>query len=818
MRKCMIPVTLLLLLAAPSFVLWAQEAGTATVGGKPIAAIQFENLHSVSETELNGLMAQYLGKEYNTQLMVEIQSKLYALDYFRQVKPQAALTKDKERVVVTIVVEERPTVDSIVVDGNNQLRKGIILDDVLTKRGDLLSRSTVRMDEQNIVDVYKERGYLNVSVNSRVEEKEEKNSAVVYFSVEEGNQTVLEEIRFKGNGNLASDGTLKGVMETKEKGFLRSGVFEENKFQDDLRKIRQYYQNHGYVDVEIEEVVRKPREDKDNKRINLIITVVIAEGDQYTFQGIDFEGNSLFTDEELRESYFLDKGDVYNKQKFDSGYQRMSDKYYENGYIFNEIRRQEEKDKEKDHISFTVSIVEKGRAHIENIIIKGNTKTDEEVIRREIPLEEGDVFNKKKVIQGMRNLYNLQYFSGIEPETHQGSAQGLMDLAFNVEEGKTADILFGISFSGAADFPVSGQIKWTDRNFRGKGQTLGLESNFNPVSQSIALSFRENWLFGRRWQLGGSLEYDHKLSTASQDKIPPFGEVDSVEAGQMEYNTHSVGIDLSTGYSKYTGFGRFTGSVGGGSSLNYTTYDEDLYRPYREDLRKSLNEWTFGNRIWTKGVYDIRDYTYNPHKGFYLSETLTSAGSFLGGHDQYFKHQTRADFYWPLLDIPITDTWNLEYILKLHSVFSSVEHPIGGGEIQNGPIQRIDGMFIGRGWNNASVVLNAETDIVNPRVLWYHNAEIRMPISEQFLWWDTFLDAAALWDNKEAIPRSTYKDYFYSVGTGLRIAYRQFPLALYLTKRYRFDEEGWRDESHFFTGDDGLPSMNLLLTFGIDIF
>ena len=126
------------------------------------------------------------------------------------------------------------------------------------------------------------------------------------------------------------------------------------------------------------------------------------------------------------------------------------------------------------------AIVERPRAHIENITVKGNTKTKDKVILREIPLEPGDVFSKAKFVEGIGNLYNLQYFTTVTPETPRGSTDGLMDLVLNVEEGKTADISFGLSFSGTANFPISAQIKWTEKNFMGTGQTLGLDSTFSP--------------------------------------------------------------------------------------------------------------------------------------------------------------------------------------------------------------------------------------------------------------------------------------------------------------------------------------------------
>ena len=161
---------------------------------------------------------------------------------------------------------------------------------------------------------------------------------------------------------------------------------------------------------------------------------------------------------------------------------RLSDLYYNDGYIYNDIQLNEVRDKENNTVSYTLNIIEKGRAHIENIIIKGNVKTLDYVLYRELPMLEGDIFSKGKVIAGIQNLYNTGLFSTVAPETPYGSAEGLMDLVINVEEGKNTDIQFGVTFTGAAgEYPVAGFLKWNENNFRGRGQTLSIGTELSPI-------------------------------------------------------------------------------------------------------------------------------------------------------------------------------------------------------------------------------------------------------------------------------------------------------------------------------------------------
>ena len=153
------------------------------------------------------------------------------------------------------------------------------------------------------------------------------------------------------------------------------------------------------------------------------------------------------------------------------------------------------KDVERRTISVSLSIVERPRSHIENIIIKGNTKTKDYVIRREIPLESGDVFSRDKVMQGIRNLYNLQYFSSVVPEPMPGSENNLVDLVFTVEEQSTTTLEFGMTFSGVSDpddFPISLFARWQNSNLRGEGRSISTGTNISNTAQTVNASYGQN--------------------------------------------------------------------------------------------------------------------------------------------------------------------------------------------------------------------------------------------------------------------------------------------------------------------------------------
>ena len=472
---------------------------------KEIKEIRFSGLVNVSETELRGIVDSFIGQTFTDTLFWDLQSKLYALDYFEQFTPKA-LPGDAENqtVIIEFDVVERPIVDSIVITGNTNIRKVDVLDVILLKPDDIVTKTKVRLDAEAVKNLYIERGYPDVQVQGTINRNEENNTATVEFVITEGSQMRVKTIRFVGN-SYVSESTLKGLMSLKEQSFFSSGVFQDTKLQEDIQKIEIYYTDRGYIDAKIVNVEQEMERDESDNKNYLVLTITIDEGNQYTFGGISFEGNELYSDEQLSDLVRLSQGTVLNLTKLQADYNRIASAYYDDGYIFNMITMNEVRDEINRSISFVLYITEKGKAHIENIIITGNTKTEENVILRELPFTEGDVFSATKIRQGMYNLQNLQFFSNITLDYPQGSSEGLMDLIINVEEGKTLDLNFGVTFTGTAgEFPVTGFVKVADSNFLGKGQELAATTTVSGDSQELTFSYLNNWLFGKR--LSGGIE------------------------------------------------------------------------------------------------------------------------------------------------------------------------------------------------------------------------------------------------------------------------------------------------------------------------
>ncbi len=817
----------LLILVLASGVLFAQTTEEEWYLDKPIKNIEFNGLETVKQSTLEPIVRPYIGKAFTLELFWEIQGKLYALDYFQSIEGNAEPGDDtRTSVVVRFNVKERPTVSEIVLEGNRSVRRTDILDTIKVKQGDMVGEAQVTTEAEAIRDLYLKKGYLDAGVTGTLEPVKDKNEVRVVFRITEGVQTSIRRIRFVGN-EFASEGTLRRVMQTKEQSLFNKGLFEESKLEEDIQKIQSYYGEKGYIDAKVVRVEREVQPSPEDGRNYLNLTLYIQEGRQYRYGGMSFEGNQIFTGKTLGDLVRQSPGSILNSSRLESDFQRITDLYYENGYIFNVITRQEVRDEEAGTVRYVVHIEEKDRAHIENIIVRGNTKTKDNVIYRELPFEVGDIFNKTEIIQGLRNLYNLQYFNSITPETPQGSAEGLMDLVINVEEGSTANINFGVMFSGG-DYPISGMVKWQERNFLGRGQGLGVDLEFSNLRQLASFNFSEPWMFGKPWLGGASLSVEHAIvpnvpqslwnpgfngdeSFAFPDGYNSFAEYQAaLQAGEaipdqylMDYSTWKISAGINSGYRHLGPLGWLGVRGGLSTGIEYLTYDDMLYRPFDPTVRAGLNHWGLVNKLNATFYWDKRDYFLNPTEGFYLGQGVTFAGGFLFGERHYIRTDTTLEGFLKLVDVPISDKSNFKLVLAGHSALSLMFPQFGRNEVIATDLDMIyvDGMNVARGWPLMKDKLG----------LWENRLELRMPIAEQFLWSTLFFDAAVPWNRLSDIGATRGEDFLFSLGAGLRFTIPQFPIRLYFTQRFKIENGriAWQQGS--------LPLLGMKLDFVISL-
>jgi outer membrane protein insertion porin family len=794
--------------------------------GKPIRDIVFSGLKNISPSELDALMSPYKGRIFNDSTFLEIQGKLYALEYFEQLEPSTLrYNAAGSEVIIRFTVVERPVIGRINFTGNIGLRRNELLEVITTKAGDVYNQAKIRIDIEAIRNKYIEKGYPNVSVTS-TETQSGDSTVLLIFQITERDKISISKIEFQGNSRFTSN-ALRSQLSLKAKSLLNDGAFQEAKLLADREAVTKYYHDRGYIEAVVRDVTRTVIDNE--KGANLILTFMIEEGSEFRFGGVTFEGNVIFTSEQLDKLVTSKTGEIVNMTKLEMDLQRVADLYFENGYIFNSIMRSPSRNYQTNEISYHIIIVERGRAYIENILILGNIKTKNNVILREIPMESGDIFSKEKIMEAMRNLYNLQYFSMIIPDTLPGSTENLMDLVFTLEEQPTTEIQFGVTFSGSADpdtFPISGVIKWNDRNLAGSGNELGIELNSSVIdSSTLSVNYLHRWAFGLPLSLGVDLSANYARMLASMDNHAPFFNGDELYAfpdgfssyGEydknsktptrdflMDYEQWYLSLGFSTGYRWTTFMGIF--GINGGMRfgiINYS-YNAELYRPFDPTLREGNNEWNPKNSFWLSLSLDQRDIYYDPSKGYYLYDRIGFYGIFNAEREHYMRNDVRAEYYLTLFNIPATEKWSLKSVLGLHLGLSTIIPQPGrdSSTVEERNKLAVDGMFIGRGWS--SEYRNKGYLLLDSWV------ELRFPLVNGILAFDLFFDSAGI--------ETTLGDYFnnftvenmrFSYGGGFRFTLPQFPIRISLVKCFQIvdGEIKWKPGAIF--GDKDRPEMGM---------
>lgn len=787
-KKSIVTFLSILLTFVTCFELFAQDDSTWFYD-KPISKITFEGLVHVNRDEVTSVTNQYLGKDFTDTLYSELISKIYALELFEDIIPEAIpANEEKKSVILKFTVKELPVITDIKFKGNAHIKPSALKEVIGVKELEVLNEQKIPADVRAITEHYLNKGYTNVKVSYELE-KEEDGDVVLTFNISEGKAVIVTQINFEGN-YIVSEKTLKSKFTQKEKGLFNKGAFLEANEELDRQAILNYYHSRGYIDATVLDIKRSITENIEENRDEIVLTYVVREGEQYTYGGITISGNTIFSTEQLVECIKLKPGMIFNQPKFNEGLTAIYDTYFESGYTYNSFEDKMHRDTEKHEVSFTLRIIENDRAHIENIIIKGNEKTKDYVILRELPLESGDIFSKSKLTAGLRNLYNLQFFSMVNPQILPGSENNLVDLIINVEEQSTTSLEFGLTFSGVSEtnkIPISVFAKWQDSNVAGTGKTLSAQLAVATDQQSVSLGYNDSWFLGLPLSFSLSGSFYHKELTTLQNMYLPDG-LNTTDY-YMDYTNWTTSVGASVGRRWTPDFAILT--LAGGISFNLlnNVYDPEMYTPVDTTISEYNNDWGWTNSVWTSFSIDDRNINYDPSKGWFASQRLSWTGLIPAIEDQfYLRSDTKLEGYVPLVDWAVSEHWSLQLILAGYTGLS-FQVPSANTTIGATNQLYIDGMFNGRGWG----IESGEKG----QAMWSSYVELRWPFVKGMLAADFFFDAVALKDTLQDLGNLTLNDFKFSFGPGLRIAMPQFPLRFLLANTFYFKDGQftWREDN-----------------------
>jgi len=597
----------------------------------PIVTIQVKGSERLEPQTVLSYIKMRVGQPYTKASADAALKDLYSTELFKDVQI------NNDGGVVVIQVQENPVVNRIILEGNKRIKDDKILPEIKVSPRQIFTRSKIRADVARIIELYKRQGRYAATVEPKMVSLDQ-NRVDIVFEITEGDKSKVRQINIIGNEHF-SDGELRSEMVTKQARFTRlfsSGTsYDPDRMAFDQQKLRQFYLTQGYADFRVVSAVAELTPDKKD----FIITYVVEEGQRYKFGDVKVESQLRdFDGEKMAKNLVMHKGDWYNAKQVEDTIEGLNETAGAFGYAFADVRPQYDRDKENLTMGLTFVIQEAPRVYVERIDINGNTLTQDKVIRREFRLAEGDAFNSLQVKRSTNRIKSLGYFQEkFEVEQKPGAADDRIILEANVEEKPTGELQLSAGFSSLESFIFQASIR--QRNFRGRGQTVGLSGSLSRYSKSVEASFVEPYLFDKNISLGVDI-YRRDYNS--------FNFQNSDRRTTYEQSTTGFQVRAGVPLTEYlTAVGRYTlnyDDVGLGSQ--YFTADgacDPLVagRYLCDAIGKRLS-----SIVGLSLIYDTLDNRQRPTRGFTASVNVDFAG--LGGDVKYARLRGNASKFFNL--------------------------------------------------------------------------------------------------------------------------------------------------------------------------
>ena len=476
----------------------AQPAATPAPAPAPartvIRSISVTGAERLEPTTILSYIRLRVGDEYTAAAADEALKDLGATELFAN----STIRNDNGNVVINVV--ESPVINRIVLEGNKRVKEDKILPEIKLAPRQIFTRSKVRADVARIIELYKRQGRFAATVEPKMVQLPQ-NRVDVVFEINEGPKSKVRQINILGNEKFSA-GELRGEMVTKQarptRIFSSNTSYDPDRLAFDQQKLRQFYLTQGYADFRVVSAVAELTPDQQD----FIITYVIEEGERYKFGTVDVDSQLRDFDSKQMEALLpVNDGDWYNAKLVEDTVEQLTELAGRFGYAFADVQPRFKRNPEDLTMSVTFVLRQAPRVYVERVDVNGNTLTQDKVIRREFRLAEGDAFNSLGVARSNARINSLAYFQeNFEIKQVEGSAPDRIVLEANVEEVPTGELQFSAGFSSIEQFILSGSIR--QRNFRGRGQTVGLSLNYSQFSRAAQLSFTEPYVFDRNISAG----------------------------------------------------------------------------------------------------------------------------------------------------------------------------------------------------------------------------------------------------------------------------------------------------------------------------
>ena len=749
------------------------------VSGQPVRALEPEPIvreieikfigpETVNRTLVTANIQTAVGKPRSRETIEQDVRNLITTGNFSDVRVSEETVDGG--VKVTFQVQGKGTIKEITFEGQKRFKEERLRRELSVKVGDILSELKLTEDARKMTQMYQKAGYPDVKIDPELSIDKDTGGALVKFKVTEGNRVFIKEVRFVGNqsypaekGALWFRSGLQSMIKTKHRWWMSwlndSGMLKDEEFQEDLDKIRGFYRDHGFIDMEITGT--------DIQRIGdrwMVITITISEGHQYKVGSVRLEGNKLFPAAELEKQLKMGAGRLFTPAGLTADLKALEDYYGGRGYLDTSVRATKTPNIETGRMDLLYTVREGELVYIERIDINGNVKTKDKVIRRELAVAPGDIYNTVRIDRSVERLKNLGYFKKVETRPEPTDVPNRRDLELTVEEQQTGNVMFGAGFSSIDSF--LGFVELTQGNFdlfnfpsfTGAGQKMRLRMQMGVKRQDYILSFTEPWFMDQRLSLGVDLFHNSASYLSTQFTEQRTGGTIRMEKAvneflraQAQYSIQEISMNVDHNAS------------------------QELQSQSGGKLRSAVQAGL---------VWDTRDNVFLTTRGSRTEVSGEVAGGPLGGDVTLYKLNAKTAFYFPVFNGHVVQVLGAAGMVdafgRSKDSGATVFEPSSGKFVKVNDVPMFDRYFLGgantlRGFSYRDVgPKDAQNEPIGGNAYADATVEYTFPIVERIRG-ALFFDIGNVWREPSDIGLGDLKSDF---GLGVRLNLPIGPLRL----------------------------------------
>ena len=671
----MLKIYKILIMAFAFFLMPIMESHVYAQTEELVGSVKIEGNKRVDTSTLLFYIKTRKGEALSRKQIGKDIEKIYGLGQFKDIRVETR--QGSEGLEVVFIVEEIPSIGNVMLYGNKEIEDGDIHEIIGFKRGEAFQAHMMTDAKEKINSLYNEKGFFFATVDV-VSKISERNLMNIHVRVREGEKVGIKNLRFSGNKNF-SDGDLSDQIETKAETWIsfldESGLYKKDTLKLDVFRLEGYYQDHGYIRVRVQD----PKIDIDRESKEINISIPIDEGLQYRVGKVTSKEDDIVTEDEVLKALKMKMRDVYSISKLRTGVMNIGDLYSERGYAYADVNPITKINESSRTVDVNIEVDRGRKVYVGEITVIGNTRTLDNVIRREFRLKEGELFDSVKLKRSKQRINNLQFFEDVKIDTRRGKEPDLVEIITTVTERQTGSINVGAGFSSNENLIFNAGI--SQNNFMGTGRRVVFSTNLSSRRSDYNLSLTDPRLF------------DTELS----------GGVDAfnTETNFWSYMAKRTGggVRIGKSLSEYDWLG-----------LNYNYADTEI-SDVKVPTTYLKNENRTTSRISPSFIRDTRDNFMNPSSGSRHVVRLDLAG--LGG-TKFHKASYEGSHYWPIIgklvgmvhgEIAWADGYAADSLPAFERYYMGGPRSLRGYQIRNvGPKDSLGNPLGG----NQSLLLNLE--------------------------------------------------------------------------------------------------------------